>query len=375
MINPDAPEGKEMEDSSNDQDLKRLEAEIESAVNRFFVERTAGFSEVSSGEDRTSPEKRIDTARNDTSLSVGEWAPSTAKDPIENLEAELLSLEWEITPEGIRKAKDQTVALQNALSEDPDTRSVLGFIEQVLTRMEKDEQVIRPDVITFLLDCKNTLRLLLSADTNEEVRIYRHLAYAGIEARFSCLRVCEEPKTAEALPIQEQPNESGGILGLQDRMHLLAEKIDALSEKIDRSLGARDVIPVAQALPVDITIFKIGEKLFGVPSEKVFKLYRVPSHAISRYSDQETIRTKDMELKIIDASKHLAAERGMVRGEGKLLTLREDEEYKGMLIDGVVKTVSVAVEPGGQGRSFSGIVHWTYERNPVTVPVLNVKEL
>jgi hypothetical protein len=29
-------------------------------------------------------------------------------------------------------------------------------------------------------------------------------------------------------------------------------------------------------LPVHITIFRVDEKLFGVESEKVFKLFRVP---------------------------------------------------------------------------------------------------
>ncbi len=360
-----------MEEFSEEQELQRLEAEIESAVNRFFVERKAESVETSVPEAGSAPPIETEVATEDHPPTAP--APVLVKNPVEDLEAHLLSLEWEITPEVLQKAKKEAVALRNALSLDSESASVLEFIEHVLTCMASEEKAIRPEVMTFLLDCKNTLRLLIGGNTNEATKLYNHLAYAGIQARFSSL--FQESAKESAPPVIEQGGAREEILGLQSRMDLLSEKIDNLAEQVGRLLQERDAAPEAPSLPVDVTIFKIGEKLFGVPSEKVYKLYKVPGYALDRYSDQERIRTKDMELKIIDTAKRLAAERDILREEPKLLALREDEEYKGMLIDAVLRTVSAFLEPGTQTSCFAGTIRWMYERNPVTVPVLNVKEL
>jgi hypothetical protein len=55
---------------------------------------------------------------------------------------------------------------------------------------------------------------------------------------------------------------------------------------------------ILTAIAISITIFKVDEKLFGVETEKVFKLFKVPSTFHERYSDQEKVRLKDFEVRI-----------------------------------------------------------------------------
>jgi hypothetical protein len=120
---------------------------------------------------------------------------------------------------------------------------------------------------------------------------------------------------------------------------------------------------------------RIGQKLFGVATENVFKLYKVPDGVAGNYADEEKIRIKDLEVRIVDPGRLLLVDRDREAGGAKLLALRDGREYKGLWIDAVVKTLSAAMESESSGDCFSGIVRWMHEGNPVTVPVLNVKML
>ena len=39
-----------------------------------------------------------------------------------------------------------------------------------------------------------------------------------------------------------------------------------------------------RALPINVTVFKVDEKFFGVESDKVFKLFKVPNTFHDKYS-------------------------------------------------------------------------------------------
>ena len=67
-------------------------------------------------------------------------------------------------------------------------------MEKVLIHMIKNEENIQPPWIKFLLDSKETIKLLMRKETEGEINIYKQLAYLGIEARFSCLEGMKEAK-------------------------------------------------------------------------------------------------------------------------------------------------------------------------------------
>ena len=110
--------------------------------------------------------------------------PAPVSDPIERIETQLLSLEWEITNAGIEKTKEMVIDLRNRWSGQPEIISVSHRMERVLDFMLKSEANIHPPLIKFLMDAKDTIKMLSQKETTPEMKIYKQLAYDGIEARF-----------------------------------------------------------------------------------------------------------------------------------------------------------------------------------------------
>jgi chemotaxis signal transduction protein len=127
--------------------------------------------------------------------------------------------------------------------------------------------------------------------------------------------------------------------------------------------------------PVRVMIFKVDEKLFGVESEKVFKLFKVPNAFQEKYSNQQKIRLRDFEVKMINLKKILALQGGEPKGEIRILTVKDNGGYKGFMVDQVLKKLSTLSERGGEmGEYFSGVIHSTYQEQPVEIPILDLKK-
>jgi chemotaxis protein histidine kinase CheA len=124
-----------------------------------------------------------------------------------------------------------------------------------------------------------------------------------------------------------------------------------------------------------VTVFRVDEKLFGVESDKVFKLFRVPNTFHDKYSNQEKIRLKDFEVKLIDLKKIFSVQGGDRRGETNILTVKEDGQYKGLIVDQVLRKLSAPTEVGREyGDYFVGMIRWTYQEHSVEIPILDLKK-
>jgi len=219
---------------------------------------------------------------------------------IEKMEAQLLSLEWEITEEKLQKTREEVLALRELLKQKADITSILSDMEKVLSHMMKNEENIKPPCIKFLLDSKETIKLLMRKETEGEIDIYKQLAYLGIEARFSCLEGRQESKII-------QPSFSKGegvektevsipgekkIEDMSNKMSCFMEKVEEIFRTMKQQISRLEETirkPPAASLeagpkPVNVIIFKVDEKLFGVESEKVFKLFKVPNTFQEKYS-------------------------------------------------------------------------------------------
>jgi hypothetical protein len=158
----------------------------------------------------------------------------------------------------------------------------------------------------------------------------------------------------------------------EDIFRTMNQQISKLEEATQRppspSLEARP-------LPVTITIFKIDEKLLGVESAKVFKLFKVPNTFQEKYSKQQKIRLRDLEVKIVDLRKILSIQGGRPKGEIRILAVKDNGGYKGFMIDQVLKKLSTTSDRGGKvGEYFSGVIHSTYQEEPVEIPILDLKK-
>ncbi len=126
---------------------------------------------------------------------------------------------------------------------------------------------------------------------------------------------------------------------------------------------------------VNITIFRVEEKLFGVETEKVFKLFKVPHSFSERYSNQQKVRLKDVEVKMVDLKKLFSITGGEPKEEIRILTVKDNGGYKGFMVDGVLKKLSTTPDQRKRvGEYFSGIVHSMVQDQSVEIPLLDLKK-
>jgi chemotaxis signal transduction protein len=320
---------------------------------------------------------------------------------VEKMEAQLLSLEWEITDEKLKKTREEVLALRELLKQKPDMTSILNYMEEILNHMIKNEENIQPPWIKFLLDSKETIKLLMRKETDGEINIYKQLAHLGIDARFFGLGGIRDTKIVPPSFVKGERIEKAGafipvekkiesisipekkIEDMSNKMNLFMEKVEniftAMRQQISKLEKTTPKPPVpseeARSKTVSVTIFKIDEKLFGVETEKVFKLFKVPLNFQQKYSDQSKIRLKDLEVRIINLKKILSIPGGEHAGEMRILAVKDNGEYKGLMVDQVLKQLSTLFEKkGGVGEYFSGVIHSTYQEQPVEIPILDLKK-
>jgi len=380
-------------------DIKGLEEEIDSAVDRLFVEKTGGPSETISKppqppakEQPFRVEKDFDF-ENTSATSPPPPPPPAAPvlKPIEKMEGQLLSLEWEINKENLGKTKEEVLALRQTLRDKPEVGSVLNLMDKVLDYMIINEDKIRPPLIKFLMDSKETLKLLMRKEADSELNIYKQLAYMGIQGRYSCLEEFKEAKPERPAPGLREEIERSGIFvkmenqigELSKKMNLFIEKMGEFYQKVDRLLlkadqgSAHPAEPSAaiRSIPINITILKVEERLLGVESGKIYKLFKIPADHQDRYVDQQKIRLKDFEVRLIDLRKVFSIPKGSWKAEIKILVVNEDGEYKGLMVNQLLERLFTRMDTGGNyGEYFTGITHWTYQERPAEISILNLKK-
>jgi len=420
-----------------EEDLKGLEEEIDDAVDRLFVEKKRGGLEnllmdsqllepslkspvLESATKPPTLEPPLKSLVLEPSIQSPDLEPpvkSSLSEPsyefekmfdlesspppppvpvpflksIEKMEAQLLSLEWEITEEKLEKTKEEILALRELMKQKTDITSILTCMDKVLAHMIKNGENIRPPWIKFLLDSKETIKLLMRKETEGEINIYKQLASYGIEARFSSLEGMKETKTIQPTFGKGEGIEKAGISvpgekkieDMSNKLSVFMEKAEdifkTLKQQISKLEEATQRPPdpslEARPLPVTITIFKIDEKLLGVESAKVFKLFKVPNTFQEKYSKQQKIRLRDLEVKMVDLRKILSIQGGRPKGEIRILAVKDNGGYKGFMIDQVLKKLSTTSDRSGEvGEYFSGVIHSIYQEEPVEIPILDLKK-
>ena len=374
-------------------EIKGLEEEIDSAVDRLFIEKKGGipespFKKPPLKEPTFKLEKDLDLE-----TAIREPSPeSSFPKSIEKMESQLLSLEWEITKENLGKTKEEVLALRESLREKPDITSVLGLMEKVLSYMMKNEEQIRPPLVKFLLDSKETIKLLMKKGRDAELDTHKQLAYVGIQARYSCLEELKESRperpavdatgeTEKQEILTEMDKQFGEILNRINvffpRVEELFGKLDQYMRRVDQGIhGTSEQLLQSRPISMNITVVKVGGKLFGVESDKVVKLFKVPSAFHEKYTSQQKIRLKEFEVKMIDLRKLFSIKKGESGEELKILAVKDDGEYKGLMIEQILERLSAQADIGGaHGEYFLGTFRSTYQGRPLDISILDLRRL
>lgn len=381
-----------------EEDLKGLELEIDAAVDRLFVEKggeplksSAVIPSISEPVLGMEKEVEWEIPAPDPVVPLNPVAPLTVQ-PFEQLETQLLSLEWEITKENLVKTAKEVLEMKESFKENHAISSVLNRMLSVLNFMVKNEEGIQPHRIQLLLDSKETIKLLMRDESEEDIGIYKKLVLAGMEARFSCLEEISgvTPKPISASAEREEERTKAALIGpelmeqIAGRMESFSAKLDEMMEKIDGHLSAHEEsIKSPGAFPLHdnmvktkVTVFKIGEKLLGVESHKVFKLFKVPVSLRENLSEFPTFRLQGFEVRMVDLETLFSVSESERGEDRQILILKGDGDYRGLLIDRVLNRLSGPMEQGETSNGqVLGMIRWTYQDLPIRIPILDIKKL
>jgi hypothetical protein len=311
---------------------------------------------------------------------------------MDQFEAQLLSLEWEITEEKIGKAIEETKALRPFFPQRDDLGPLLEGMEKVMEDMKADQTRIHPSMISFLLDGKETLKLMLREGDDPDLTLCQKLALDGFKARFTLLQqeqqsspVSDLGRPGEETPEPVIPPEIRGPEEIPSRVQAFLARAEDLLQRIEQRLQKMERMQVEPPLiPLggrtsfarDITVFKVYGKLYGVESESVLKVLKVPLGFQERYGHLPRIRIREEEVALVDLPRILPEESWGSGGVKKLVMIRGEGECKGLLAEEVLKRLRIVPETGGGGdKPLMGIVHWVHEARPVEIPILDPKRL
>ncbi len=406
-----------MEKILNEEELKILEEEIDQAVDRLFVEKKKTQTDVLPAESiplepllepfpqahpppsKPSPQPpfmetpyRMEPSPELEQIFAPQPPLSSPSKSLDRMESRLLSLEWEITEENLLATKEEVINLKGTLKENPSALSILKFMEKALEDMIQSKGNVHPSFIQFLLDSKETLRLLLEEEKDREIRTYKLLVLKGMEARFACLeplrKVVKEPSSLQP----EVGKKSLEILeSLENKIRRISDQVDAFPKRIEESIQqiqkSLDEInqriknrlesPPKENLMAQVLIFKANGRLFGIESQKVVKLFKIPSPLYEKYANFKRLQLKELEVKMVNLQKVFSMEGDLLpAGGGRILTVKDNGEVKGLMIDEIVKRLSAQLKILKTGEPyFSGTIEWIYQDQVVEIPILNLTKL
>lgn len=383
----------------DEEELMGLEREIDAAVDRLFVEKLNPDKKAAGNIFELQPvhtDVEWSGEAEEFSDLIGNLAPeqegfissgmegdgepvAAAPDPIEKLESQLLSLEWEISKDNLVKTAKEVQALQGSLKESPEISSILNRMVSILNHMVRNEAGIQPQLIHFLIDSKDTIKLLMRKEPDRDVLTYQKLAYAGIEGRFSSLLGAQESRPLTPAPAASQGSDL--IEAIDRRMASFSRKMDEMAQKMYTHLSAHQrLAPLSEAhsieespLKTKVTLFKKGETVLGVESDKVFKLFKVPDSLSEEMARYRKVRLNGLDTKMVDLKSLVPVSGESREGGERVLILKGEGEYKGLRVDRVLNRLSGPLETGGEFSEYLlGMIRWTYRDLPIRVPVLDV---
>ena len=125
-----------------------------------------------------------------------------------------------------------------------------------------------------------------------------------------------------------------------------------------------------------LTLVRVNERLFGIPSDKALKLFKIPPSLCRQVISQPSIRLKGMEVRIADLRRIFSLPGNWQGKEQRLLIVQSGGEYKGLVIEQVLPRI---LSTSGVERQIapylSGTLRWTYQGRPVSVSILDLNQL
>jgi len=242
-------------------DLSDLEKEIDSTVDSLLVEKKSRSTPASHPQETRSPAKEAPITNSPPSPSASQTSPpSAAQTPrpsasqsppgsprpvaqefqakLEEVEAQLLTLEWDINSKHINNAITHLQELRGLSHVGDDLKKVIILIQKVLHQLILDERKLTPAALKFLQKSWKAVKGM--TDERFSFEIDKKTLVQELIAEFQKLRIEEEPQEREEwveapqppqkreAPVEERPLQRSPV-----EAHIPIAEIDKFMNKIE----------------------------------------------------------------------------------------------------------------------------------------------
>lgn len=194
-------------------DLSDLEKEIDSAVDTLLVEKKAHSNPTPSPPKTLSPVQEATRTDKPSSLppsaspvQTGGRVSRELHEKLEEVEAQLLTLEWDISSKHINNAITHLQGLRRLSQVGDELEKIIILIQKVLHQLILDESKLTPAALKFLQKSWKAVKGM--TDERFSFEIDKKTLVRELVAEFQKLRIEETPKgKAERIEARQLPEE------------------------------------------------------------------------------------------------------------------------------------------------------------------------
>jgi hypothetical protein len=163
-----------------------------------------------------------------------------------------------------------------------------------------------------------------------------------------------------------------GLKKVDEHLAQLGDRVQHVPPSPEMRRGGSEVV---EGTGISLTLARVDERLFGVPSDKVVKLFKIPPSLRGQVMNRSSLRLKEMEVKIADLRKLFSLPGSGQGRELKLLIVQHGGKYKGLVIEQVLPRIfSTSGVQRQSGPYLIGTLRWTVQGRPVSVSILDLNQ-
>ncbi len=352
-----------MNDKDNSWDLSDLERDIEAAVDTLFVEKEGQANPVTQPKGVHAPYKEVRAANRDypspTAPPTQErgLASRALQEKLEEVEAQLLTLEWDISSKHINRALTLLQDLRRLPHGVDELEIVIILIQKVLYQLLLDESKLNPTALKFLQKSWKVAKGM--TDERFSFEIDKVALVKELKAEFQRLGIEEKaPKEkkveiremgGEEIVTQKPPEEKKtsfeGIKRLIDRIEELekavkeenkrlgnihqaitsyktelqrqfgsgeefrgeleggGEEIADLNGRLERGSYSPSDIAIQEPAKVPtmaVSLFGASGVVFGLPDNQILKSFLVKKWVADFFIKSGRVKLKEMEIPLLN---------------------------------------------------------------------------
>ena len=326
---------------------------------------------------------------------------------LETLEVEILSLEWEFSPEILKKIIAALGGLKAAYRDDDSLLKIIDMMGKVSLYLLNDEKSITPEAMRFLQDGKEVLKFLTTE--KGEQTIFKSLMVDGINSHFQLLgldrgvgrdkaqdeifeRLCSdlekhrmklydgEDRLGRALNrVQGMKDElifDDGIRGVSDELEkihgylrMYRGRLGDISEGFQKEMFGQRLYTVERVLLVEVQ-----NRIFGIPDNSVMKSYSLTDSYAGNIAGQDSIAIRGRRVPLVKLSRVFKL--GAAAAPHGIVLVGKREPIIALLVDRVLRNKDLFMKTAEQERKGSKyIAGLSHLESGKTVYILNVDRL